>query len=146
MKRGLGPALKVHFVAHPQTRMRKIIKSNPPPSTTMPTKPCPEVPQLHLFWTPPGMGATSLGSLFQCLTTPSVKEFSLISNRNLSWCNLRPLPLVLSLVSWEKRPNTCLTTTTFEVTVESNKVSPQAPLLQAKQPYFPQLLLIRLVL
>jgi len=37
--------------------------------------------------------------------------------------------------------NTCLTTTSFQVAVESNKVSPQPPLLQTKQPF-----LIRLVL
>ena len=37
--------------------------------------------------------------------------------------------------------NTCLTTTSFQVTVESNKVSPQPPLLQTKQPQLPQLLL-----
>jgi len=42
--------------------------------------------------------------------------------------------------------NTCLTTTCFQVVVESNKVSPQPPLLQIKQPQFPQLLLVRLVL
>ena len=39
-----------------------------------------------------------------------------------------------------------LTTTSFQVVVESHKVSPQPPLLQAKQPQFPQLLLTRLVL
>jgi len=41
---------------------------------------------------------------------------------------------------------TCLTTTSFQVVVESNKVPPQPPLLQTKQPQFPQLLLVRLVL
>jgi len=30
--------------------------------------------------------------------------------------------------------NTCLTTTSFQVVVESNKVPPQPPLLQTKQP------------
>ncbi|KAK4824165.1 hypothetical protein QYF61_011292, partial [Mycteria americana] len=35
----------------------------------------------------------SLGSLFQCLTTLSVKKFFLISNLNLPWHNLRPFPL-----------------------------------------------------
>ncbi|KAK4828313.1 hypothetical protein QYF61_025325 [Mycteria americana] len=53
------------------------------------------------------------------------------------------------------RPITCylgeetdphLTTTSFQVVVESNKVSPQPPFLQAKQSQFPQPLLIRLVL
>jgi len=42
--------------------------------------------------------------------------------------------------------NTCLTTTSFQAAVESNKVSPQPPLLQTKQPQFFQLLLVRLVL
>ena len=33
----------------------KIIKSNHQRNITMPTKPCPEVPHPHVFWTPPGM-------------------------------------------------------------------------------------------
>ncbi|KAK4821803.1 hypothetical protein QYF61_003832 [Mycteria americana] len=51
-----------------------------------------------------GDSTTSLGSLFQCLTTLLVKKFFLISNLNLPWRNLRPFSLVLSLVTWEKRP------------------------------------------
>ena len=53
----------------------------------------------------------------------------------------------------EKETNTHTATTSFQVVVESDKVSPcyrksypQPPLVQAKQPQFPQLLLIRLVL
>jgi len=42
--------------------------------------------------------------------------------------------------------NTCLTTISFQVVVESDKVPPQPPLLKTKQPQFPQPLLIRLVL
>jgi len=42
--------------------------------------------------------------------------------------------------------NTCLTTTSFQVVLESNKVSPQPPLPQIKQPQFLQLLLVRHVL
>ena len=34
----------------------------------------------------------------------SVKKFFLIHNLNLPWCNLRPLLLILALVTWEKRP------------------------------------------
>ena len=41
---------------------------------------------------------TSLGSPFQLMTTISEKKFILISNLNFSCCNLRPFPLVLSLV------------------------------------------------
>ena len=51
-----------------------------------------------------GDSTTSLGSLFQCLTTVSVKKFFLISNLNFPWHNLRPLPLILSLVTWDHRP------------------------------------------
>ena len=71
------------------------IKSNHQPSATVPAKPCPEVQYLRVFWTTDGDFTTSLGSLFQCLTTLSVEKFFLISNLNLPWHNLRPLPLVL---------------------------------------------------
>lgn len=49
-----------------------------------------------------GDSTTSLGSLFQCLATSSVKKFFLIPSLNLPWHNLRPFPWVLSLVP-EKR-------------------------------------------
>ena len=45
---------------------------------------------------------TPLGSLFQSLTTVSEKFF-LLSLLNLPWHSLSPFPLVLSLLSWEKR-------------------------------------------
>ena len=45
-----------------------------------------------------------------------------------------------------QEPNTHLATASFQVVVESNKVSPQPPLLQAKQTQFLQLLIISLVL
>lgn len=50
-----------------------------------------------------GDSTAFLGSLFQCLITPSVKKFYLMSNPKLSWCNSKPSPAVLLLVSWEKR-------------------------------------------
>jgi len=37
-------------------------------------------------------------------TTLLENKFFQISNLNLSWHNLRPLPLILSLITWEKRP------------------------------------------
>ena len=49
-----------------------------------------------------GDSSTSLGSLFQCSSPLSEKKFFLISNLNLPWCNLRPLPLVLSLLPGRK--------------------------------------------
>ncbi|KAK4820813.1 hypothetical protein QYF61_007207 [Mycteria americana] len=90
-----------------------------------------------------GDSTTSLGSMFQCLTTLSVKFF-LIPNLNVSRRNLRPFPLVLSLVTWKKRP----TPTSLQPPFRQSaiKVSPQPPLLQAKQPQLPQPLLIRLQL
>jgi len=125
----------------------KIIKSNCHPITPMPAKPRPKVPHLHVFLNPSrdGDSTTALGSLVQCLTTLAVKRLFLISNLNLPWWNLRPSPLVLSLVTWEKRPTPHLTTTSCQGAVESDKVSPQ-PLLQTEQPQLPQPLLSRLVL
>ncbi|KAK4824612.1 hypothetical protein QYF61_016881 [Mycteria americana] len=46
----------------------------------------------------------------------------------------------------EEQANANLATTSFQVVVESKKVSPQPPLLQAKHHHFPQPLLIRLLL
>ncbi|KAK4825522.1 LOW QUALITY PROTEIN: hypothetical protein QYF61_000035, partial [Mycteria americana] len=91
-----------------------------------------------------GDSTTSLGSLFQCLITLSVKKNFLISSLNLPWRNLRPFPLVLSLVTWEKTPTPPLYN--LLSVVESDEVSPQPPFLQAKQSQLPQPLLIRLLL
>ncbi|KAK4807471.1 hypothetical protein QYF61_008239 [Mycteria americana] len=89
-----------------------------------------------------GDSTTSLGSLFQCLTTLSVKKFFLMSNLNLPWRNWRPFPLILSLVTWEKRPTPPLDS----LLSESDEVSPQPPFLQAEQAQGPQPLPISLVL
>ena len=51
-----------------------------------------------------GDSTTFLGSLFQCLTTLSVKQIFLIANLNFPWYNLRPFLLVLTPVTSEKRP------------------------------------------
>lgn len=53
---------------------------------------------------------------------------------------------VLSVVTWGKKMDTHLCTPSFEVVVESNKVFPDSPFFQAKQPQVPLLLFIRLVL
>ena len=61
---------------------------------------------------------------------------------NLPWLNLRPFPLVLSLLHGRgDRPH--LTTTSLHVVVEGHNVSLEPPLLQSQ---FPQPLLIRLAL
>jgi len=61
-----------------------------------------------------GDSTTSLGSPFLHLTTLLEKKFSLTFNLNLPWCNLKPFPLVLSLVTWEKRPVPTLTQPPFK--------------------------------
>ncbi|KAK4830514.1 hypothetical protein QYF61_011456 [Mycteria americana] len=69
--------------------------------------------------------------------------------------NIQSKPPLAQLEAISSCPITCylgeetdphLSTTSFQVVVESDKVSPQPPFLQAKQPQFPQLLLVRLVL
>ncbi|KAK4827408.1 hypothetical protein QYF61_017838, partial [Mycteria americana] len=69
--------------------------------------------------------------------------------------NIQSKPPLAQLEAISSRPITCylgeetdphLSTASFQVVVESDKVSPQPPFLQAKQPQFPQPLLIRLVL
>lgn len=44
-----------------------------------------------------------MGSLFQGLITLGLKKFFVVSNLNHPWCHLRPLPLVLSCLTWKKR-------------------------------------------
>ncbi|KAK4830741.1 hypothetical protein QYF61_013191 [Mycteria americana] len=69
--------------------------------------------------------------------------------------NIQSKPPLVQLETIASHPMACylgeetdtdLATTSFQVVVESNKVSPQPPFLQAKQPQFPQPLLIRLLL
>jgi len=50
-----------------------------------------------------GASTTSLGSLFQCLTTLSVKKCLLMSSLNLPCNSFEPFPHVLSLDTREKR-------------------------------------------
>jgi len=101
----------------------KIFKYNHPPNTAMSAKPYPKVPHLHVFFNTSRDhdSTTSLASLFQCLNTLPIKKFFLISNLNLPWHNLRPLSLVHHLGEETK---THLTTSSFQVVVESNKVPP----------------------
>jgi len=75
--------------------------SNHQPDLLSPiTKPCPLVTH------PTSRGeysTTALGNLSQWLTTPSVNKSVITSNINLTWCNLRLFPHVLSLATWENR-------------------------------------------
>ncbi|KAK4810751.1 LOW QUALITY PROTEIN: hypothetical protein QYF61_007725 [Mycteria americana] len=69
--------------------------------------------------------------------------------------NIQSKPPLAQLKAVSSCPITCylgeetdphLSTTSFQVVVESDKVSPQPPFLRAKQSQFPQPLLIRLTL
>jgi len=89
------------IVSRRLAKTTKIISSSQEPMPTMPTI---HVPQCHIFITiflntsRDSDSTSSLGSLCQYLSTLSEKEFILISNQNLPWSNLEPLPLILSLV------------------------------------------------
>uniref|UniRef100_A0A8U8BNM8 Activin A receptor type 1B n=1 Tax=Geospiza parvula TaxID=87175 RepID=A0A8U8BNM8_GEOPR len=72
----------------------------------------------------PRAEASPLCSQFLCLTTLS-KKFSLISNLNLPWCDFRPFPLVLLLVT---PPGSIL----LSEVDQSEKVPPEPPFLQAE--------------
>jgi len=80
------------------------------------------------------------------LDNPCSEEIFLRFNLNLPWCNFEAISFcpITCYLGEETDPH--LATTSFQVLVESNKVSPQPTFLQAKQPQLPQLLLIRLVL
>ena len=71
------------------------------------------------------------------------------------FCSIQSKPPLVQLEAISPCPITCclgeamdthLATISFQVVVESNKVSSEPPFLQTKQPQFPQPLLIRLVL
>ena len=83
------------------------------------------------------------GEPIPVLNNLSVKKFFLISDLNLPWCSLRPFLLILPPV---RRYQPCSAAITFQVFEEGNKVSPQPPLPQTKQPQFLQSLLIGRIL
>lgn len=88
-----------------------------------------------------GESTTSLGNPFQCLTTLSEKKCLLISSLNLAQLKAIPSCPITGYLGEDTNPQ--LPTPSFQVVVESNKVSPELPLLQTKQPQFPQSLPIR---
>ncbi|KAK4810582.1 hypothetical protein QYF61_007319 [Mycteria americana] len=82
-----------------------------------------------------GDSTASPGSLFQCLTTLSVNKFFLMSNLNLPWCNLRPLPLVLSLVTWEKRPTPTSLQPPFRSLLNNPRALSRSPSALCSRPF-----------
>lgn len=70
---------------------------------------------------------TALGSSFQCLTTLPVKKFPPMSNLNSpGTAETEPLPLLLSLVSWEQIPPLPPRLLPPVRVVESQKVPPES--------------------
>ena len=91
-----------------------------------------------------GDSTTSLGSPFQCLTTLSV-IFSIAQMESpLVQIKAIPFSRITSYMVEEAGPQ--LTTTSLQVVIESNKVSPEPPILQTEQSQLLLPLLIRPVL
>ncbi|KAK4811173.1 hypothetical protein QYF61_019804 [Mycteria americana] len=87
----------------------------------------------------PGQPVPMLDNPFSEVTFPNIQSKPpLVQLEALSSCAI--------ICYWGEETDTHLSTTSFQVVVESNKVSPQPPFLQAKQPQLPQQLLIRLLL
>lgn len=87
-----------------------------------------------------GTPTPSLGSLFQRMTTLSMNKFLLISNIKLSWHNLVTSSCPVACYLGDK-PKPDLAAASIQGFVQSPKVSPEHPLLQAKEPQLPRLLI-----
>ena len=85
---------------------------SPSPIPTDPTMPTAHIPHCHIpivLEQLQGQWPHHLpGQLCHCITALYESKIFLTSNTNLPWCNLRPLPLILSLVTSKKRPNILL--------------------------------------
>ena len=81
---------------------------------------------------------TSLGNLFQCLTTLIVKNVFLISNLNLPTFSLKPLLFVVSLHALVKKSLSSFLVGLLQGLEGCYKVSPQSSLLQTEQPQLSQ--------
>ena len=107
--------------------LKKTSKTNSQSNTTMPAKPCPDVPYLHAFLTPPGMVTPPLpvpmpDSSFSKDIFPKIQsKLPVMQLKAISCC---PVASYLG-----EETNTCFTTNYFQVVVESIKVSPQPSLL-----------------
>ena len=99
---------------------KRPLRSHSP--ATNPCPPCPLTTSLSATFAPflntsmSSDSTTSLGRLFQHLTTLPENKFFLISNPNLPWHNLRPFPLILSLLPGEEA-NPHLTSVSFQAVV-----------------------------
>ncbi|KAK4816273.1 hypothetical protein QYF61_014345 [Mycteria americana] len=135
---------------------RPLRSSSPTVKLTLPRPPRYHVPK-HLIQTSlkyfqgwqlnhcPGQPVPMLDNPFSEVKFPNIQTkptmAQLEARVQLEAISSRP---ITSYLGEETDPH--LSTTSFQVAVESKKVSPQPPFLRAKKPQFPQPLLIRLVL
>ena len=84
---------------------------------------------------------TSLGNLFQCLTTHTIKDFFLIFSLNLPSFSLKPFPLVLAKQS-PKESVPFFLTAPLQVLKGCYQVSLEPSLLQAERSQLSQPILI----
>ena len=84
----------------------------------------------------------SLGNLFHCLTTLTVKDFFLVSNLNLPSLSLKPLPLFLSQQPLLKSLSSSFLKLPFYILKGLYQVTSELSLLQAQQPRLSQPVLI----
>ncbi|KAK4826053.1 hypothetical protein QYF61_004168 [Mycteria americana] len=129
---------------------RPLRSSSPTSNLALPSPPLNHVPKHHIYtsfkylqgWSLndfPGQPVPRLDNPFGEKIFPNIQSKPpLVQLKAIS-----SFPMACYL---QEETNTHLSTTSFQVVVESDKVSPQPPFLQAKQSQFPQLLLISLVL
>ncbi|KAK4822237.1 hypothetical protein QYF61_011878 [Mycteria americana] len=115
---------------------RRLRSSSPTANLTLPRPPLYHGWRLNHF---PGQPVPMLDNPFSEVKFPNIQ-----SKPPLAQLEAISSSPITSSLGEETDPH--LSTTSFQVVVESNKVSPQPPFLQAKQSQLPQLLLIRLVL
>ncbi|KAK4817962.1 hypothetical protein QYF61_003482 [Mycteria americana] len=129
---------------------RPLRSSSPTVNLTLPSPPLNHVPKCHIEtsfryfqgWRLnhfPGQPVPMLDNPFSEEKFPNIQSKPPLAQ--LEAISSHPIASYLG-----EETNTHLSTTSFQVVVESNKVSPQPPFLQAKQSQFPQPLLIRLLL
>ncbi|KAK4824899.1 hypothetical protein QYF61_021414 [Mycteria americana] len=148
-----GPGRKGRRPVRKRDKMgwkRPLRSSNPTVNLALPSPPLNHVLKCHIYTSfkyLQGWGLNHFpGQPVPMLDNPLGEEI---------FPNIQSKPPLAQLEAISSRPITCylgeetdphLSTASFQVAVESDKVSPEPPFLQAKQPQFPQPLLIRLVL
>ncbi|KAK4825857.1 hypothetical protein QYF61_003131 [Mycteria americana] len=142
----------IHRITESKNRIgwKRPLRSSPTVNLTLPRPPLDHVPK-HLIQTSfkylqgwrlnhfPGQPVPMLDNPFSEEKFPNIQSKPPLAQlEDTSSC---PITCYLG-----EETNPHVSTTSFQVVEESDKVSPQPPFLQAKQPQFPQPLLIRLVL